>query len=97
MMIQVRHWPSWQACCIGDGMSEQAYDISHLLESEPVRVAAPDLRIAKAPPAVPPRLSVAAAQEALARELLQVADAHEALIQQYLRMTDTGCRDTYGR
>ena len=78
-------------------MSEQAYDISHLLESEPVRVAAPDLQIAKAPPAVPPRLSVAAAQEALARELLQAADAHEALIQQYLRMTDTGCRDTYGR
>ncbi|GGY26182.1 hypothetical protein GCM10008098_18900 [Rhodanobacter panaciterrae] len=72
-------------------MSEQAYDISHLLESEPVRVAAPDLRIAKAPPP----LSVAAAQEMLARDLLQAADAHEALIQQYLRMTDAAYQDSY--
>lgn len=78
-------------------MSEHAYDISHLLESEPVRVAAPDLRIAKAPPAAPPPLSVAAAQEALARELLQAADAHEALIQQYLRMTDAAYRDSYAQ
>lgn len=78
-------------------MSEQAYDISHLLESEPVRFAAPDLRIARAPPATTPTppLNVAAAQEALARELLQAAAAHEALIQQYLSMTDEGYRDTY--
>jgi hypothetical protein len=77
-------------------MSEQAYDISYLLESEPAKTAAPDLRIAKAPPAAPPPLTVAAAQEALARELLQAAPAHEAMIQQYLRMTDEGHRDTYG-
>ncbi|RAN82542.1 hypothetical protein B5P43_00105 [Bacillus sp. SRB_336] len=77
-------------------MSEQAYDISYLLESEPARAVAPDLRIAKAPPVRPSPSTVAAAQEALARELLQAAAAHEAMIQQYLRMTDEGYRDTYG-
>jgi hypothetical protein len=77
-------------------MSEHAYDISYLLDSEPARAAAPELRIAKAPPVTPPKLTIAAAQEALARELLQAAAAHEALIQQYLRMTDEGYRNTYG-
>ncbi|MFC5437249.1 hypothetical protein ACFPME_11820 [Rhodanobacter umsongensis] len=77
-------------------MSEQAYDISYLLESEPARAAAPDLRIAKAPPARPAPSTVAAAQEALARELLQAAAAHEAMIEQYLRMADAPCRDAYG-
>lgn len=44
------------------------------------------LRVAKAAPAVPAPPVGLAAQEALARELLQVDDTHEALIQQYLRM-----------
>lgn len=78
-------------------MSELAYDISHLPESEPFKTAAPDLRIAKVPPVALPPLSVAAAQEALARELLQAADMHEAMIQQYLRMTDAGYQDSYGQ
>ncbi len=69
-------------------MSDQAYDISYLIESEPAKAEAPalppGLRMAPAPPPAPP--SIASAQEAMARELLQVADAHEAFIQQYLRM-----------
>jgi 3-oxoacyl-ACP reductase-like protein len=75
-------------------MSEHAYDISHLLESEPVMAVPPVSRIAKAPaPAAPP--GAAAEQERLARELLQAADAHDALIRQYLGMTDDSYRNTY--
>ncbi|OOG42600.1 hypothetical protein [Rhodanobacter sp. C05] len=68
-------------------MTDHAYDISYLLESEPAKVETRDLRITKAPPVVPARPSVAAAQEALARELMQAAEAHEALIQQYLQIS----------
>jgi 3-oxoacyl-ACP reductase-like protein len=75
-------------------MSEHAYDISHLLESEPAMAAAPVSRIAKAPAAAAPP-SVAAEQERLARELLQAAEAHDALIRQYLGMTDDSYRNTY--
>lgn len=78
-------------------MNDLAYDISHLLESEPSKTIVPDFRIARAVPAVPPLVSVAAAQDALAQELLQAADAHEALIQQYLRMTDVAYRDSYAQ
>jgi len=76
-------------------MSEHAYDISYLLESEPARTVAPDLRIASAPSPAPAPPSLAAVQEALARELLQAAAVHEAMIEQYLRMTEVGYRDSY--
>ncbi|HEV2681608.1 MAG TPA: hypothetical protein VGV14_13970 [Rhodanobacter sp.] len=76
-------------------MNDFVYDISHLLESEPVTAVASDSRIAKTPaPAAP---SVADVQDSMARELLQAAEAHDALIQQYLRMTDANYRDTYGQ
>ena len=70
-------------------MSDLAYDISYLLECEPVRPELREVRVTAAPPLASGPTSVAAAQEALARELLQAADAHEAWIQRYLRMTDT--------
>ena len=76
-------------------MSEHAYDISYLLESEPARTVAPDLRIARAPSPAPAPPSLAAVKEALARELLQAAAVHEAMIEQYLRMTEVGYRDSY--
>jgi len=66
-------------------MSDHAYDISHLLEAEMTTVDVPVARVQKTPPAWPLPSPVAAAQEALARELMQAATAHEALIQQYLR------------
>jgi len=78
-------------------MNDLAYDISHLLESEPFKTPAPEFRTARVVAAVPPVRSVAAAQEALAQELMQAADAHEALIQQYLRMTDVAYQDSYGQ
>ncbi|KRE84761.1 hypothetical protein ASG75_12795 [Rhodanobacter sp. Soil772] len=68
-------------------MSDLAYDISYLLDSEPATAAAPALRVARAAPAAPaPSVlpGVAAAQVALARELLQVAEVHEEWIRQYL-------------
>jgi hypothetical protein len=78
-------------------MNDFVYDISHLLESEPVTAVAPDSRIAKTPPPAPAAPSVADVQDSMARELLQAAEAHDALIQQYLRMTDDNYRDTYGQ
>lgn len=68
-------------------MSDYAYDISHLLEAEPVESGAPALRAVKAPSAAKPA-GIAAIQEALARELLKEDHAHDAMIQQYLRMAD---------
>ena len=71
-------------------MNDIAYDISHLLDFEPVRAAAPAPRAVKAVPAVVANLpppSITVAQDALARELMQSASIHEALIQQYLRMS----------
>jgi len=64
-------------------MNDVAYDISYLLENEPATAAAPVPRVARVAPAAVP-LGVAAAQAALARELLQVAEAHEEWIRQYL-------------
>jgi len=75
----------WQACCMIAGMSDHAYDISYLLESEMTTVDMPVVREQKTPPARPLPSPVAAAQEALARELMQAATVHEALIEQYLR------------
>ena len=68
-------------------MSDLAYDIDYLLDSDAAFVEVPVLRVAKAPPA-PTRSpsGVAAAQETLARELLQVAELHEEWIRQYVRM-----------
>jgi hypothetical protein len=79
----------WQGYCIACRMNDHAYDISYLLESEPARVEVPDLRVARAAAAKPPKPSVADAQEAMARELLQAAEAHEELIQQYLRFSSS--------
>jgi hypothetical protein len=78
-------------------MNDHAYDISYLLESEPARVDVPDLRMAKAAAAPPPKPSVTDAQEAMARELLQAAAAHEELIQQYLRFSSSGLQDCFGQ
>ncbi|TAM57413.1 MAG: hypothetical protein EPN49_14895 [Rhodanobacter sp.] len=66
-------------------MSDHAYDISYLLEAEMTTVEVPAAPVQKAPPARPLPSPVAAAQEVLARELMQAAAAHEALIEQYLR------------
>lgn len=76
-------------------MNEQAYDISHLLESEPATPAAPERRMARTLPPTPAKPTVMAAEDALAREFLQFADAHEAMIQQYQRMTAVVGRGTY--
>jgi hypothetical protein len=81
-------------------MNDHAYDISYLLESESARVEVPDLRMARAVPATPPKPpkpSVADAQEAMARELLQAAGAHEELIQQYLRFSGTSVLEPFGQ
>ena len=66
-----------------------AYDISHLFDAEPQQAYAPEPRSVKAVPTTVAKLpppSIAVAQDALARELMQSAPIHEALIQQYLRM-----------
>lgn len=65
-------------------MSDLAYDISYLLEGEPAQTEAPAPRVARVAPPVTVRPSVATAQAAMARELLQFADAHEEWIRQYL-------------
>jgi hypothetical protein len=70
-------------------MNDIAYDIAHLLDLEPERAPAPAPRVVKAVPTAPVKPatpSIAAAQQALARELMQCAPIHEALVQQYLRM-----------
>jgi len=69
-------------------MNDLAYDISHLFESEMIALDGNHFRAAKAQaPVLCKTPGPVAAQEAMARELLQVADVHEAFIQQYLRMT----------
>ncbi|OOG59870.1 hypothetical protein [Rhodanobacter sp. C03] len=81
-------------------MNDHAYDISYLLESELVKADVPELRVAKAPPAPPPvsyQSALAAAQEAMARELLEVAEAHEELIRQYLRFSSGSLQDPFGQ
>ena len=69
-------------------MNDHAYDISYI-EAELIEACMPAPRAVKAPgpTAVPSTTTLAAAQEAMARELLAAADIHEALIQQYLRMS----------
>ncbi|MEP6896941.1 MAG: hypothetical protein ABI870_00290 [Rhodanobacter sp.] len=83
-------------------MTDHAYDITHLLESELAKIDAPELRIVRTPPPRPAApvasaiAGVAAAQEALARELMLASDVHEALIQQYLRISSNGIGDAFG-
>jgi hypothetical protein len=75
-------------------MNDAAYDIRHLLELEVTAPVMPEFRSAKPVVVKAAPSGAAAAQEALARELLQVADRHEELIQQYLRMKDDSVPDT---
>ena len=78
----------WQGYCIVSGMTDTAYDITHL-ESALTSSAPANLRSMKTPlrPATPLRPpATPAAEDVLARELMQSAGIHEALIQQYLRM-----------
>ena len=76
-------------------MNDEAYDISHLLESEPVKAEVPELRIVRAPPVAPARTVVITAQEAMAQELLKAAEAHEEMIRQYLRISGDVVEDPY--
>jgi hypothetical protein len=78
-------------------MNDDAYDISHLLESEQFKADMPELRIVRAPPPrpTPARSVVASAQEAMAQELLKCAEAHEEMIQQYLRISGDVVEDPY--
>lgn len=83
-------------------MNDHAYDISHLLEFEPAKADLPDLPVtrmpvAKVPPPVSRQSAVAAAQEAMAQELLKVAEVHEELIQQYLRFSNGSLQDPFGQ
>mgnify|MGYP001555899588 FL=1 len=81
-------------------MNDIAYDISQLLDAELTQADAPAPRVVRAIPtaaAKPAESGVAAAQEALARELMQVAVIHDALIQQYLRMSGDTFRQSYGQ
>lgn len=64
-------------------MNDHAYDVSYL-EAELTAACAPPARVEKAPPAVSLHAAVAAAQEAMARELMLAAEVHEDLIRQYL-------------
>lgn len=78
-------------------MSDHAYDISYLLDSETTTVEAPQLRVVKTPPPAPMAASLAEVQEAMARELMLADAMHEAMIQQYLRMNGQAFRDVAGR
>ena len=81
-------------------MNDIAYDISHLLDAESQQADAPAARIVRTVPAVPTRAvrsGVAAAQEALARELIQCAPIHDAMVQQYLRMSGETFRESLGK
>lgn len=80
-------------------MNDIAYDISHLLEVELHQAETPAPRVVRAVPdavASPARSSVAEAQEALARELMQSAAIHDALVQQFLRMRGDTFQEAYG-
>jgi hypothetical protein len=76
-------------------MNDDAYDISHLLESEQFKADMPELRIVRAPVPVAARSVVVSAQEAMAQELLKAAEAHEEMIRQYLRISGDVVEDPY--
>lgn len=65
-------------------MIDNAYDISYLIDAEPVRVEMPAPRLVVAPVRSQP--TPADVQEAMARDLMQSAAIHEAMVQQFLRM-----------
>lgn len=70
-------------------MNDLAYDISHLLDAESAQpVVASRAPVRVVPAATPPHGAVDA-QEALARELLQLAEVHDELIRQYLGSSGT--------
>lgn len=75
-------------------MNDAVYDISHLLELEATSPLMPEFRSAKPAAVKVEEWGVAAAQDALAKELLQMAERHEEMIQQYLRMKDDSEPDT---
>ena len=79
-------------------MNDHAYDISHLLEPDSIQVEVAAPRVVSAPravPTVPKPVGPAAAQAALAMELMQCASVHDAFVQQFLRMDTTSSRDSY--
>ncbi|HWU75755.1 MAG TPA: hypothetical protein VN043_04575 [Rhodanobacter sp.] len=79
-------------------MNDHAYDISHLLESDSIQVEVATPRIVSAPRAVPSKPKPpgpAAAQAALAMELMQCASVHDAFVEQFMRMDATATRDSY--
>lgn len=79
-------------------MNDHAYDISHLLEPDSIQVEVAARRTVSAPRAVPtaPKpAGPAAAQAALATELMRYAAVHDAFVEQFLRMDTTGSRDSY--
>ena len=77
-------------------MNDEAYDISHLLESEPVKADVPELRIVRTAPTAPAKpVVVVSAQEVMAQELLKAAEAHEEMIRQYLRISGDPVDDPY--
>ena len=81
----------WQAYCFASGMSELAYDISYLFESDMALAEAPLPRVAKVASVAPPGVcDIVAAQDAFARELLQFAEIHDNWISQYERIYGTG-------
>jgi hypothetical protein len=75
-------------------MNDLAYDITYLLEAEAAEPMAPPQAATRAAPAAAPSAHVLDAQEALARELLQMAEAHEELIRQYLRSSGSTSQGT---
>lgn len=80
-------------------MNDIAYDISHLLEVELHQADVPAPRVVRAVPTVaanPAVPSLAEAQQAIARELMQSAAIHDAMVQQYLRMCGDTFRESYG-
>lgn len=64
-------------------MTDNAYDISYLIDAEPARVEMPTSRVVAVP--APKKPSQAEVQEAIARELMQACVIHEAMVQQFLR------------
>ena len=77
------------------GMNDIAYDISHLLEPDMVQVESLLKPVARAPAAAPTPVidSVAAAQEAMARELMKAAVVHEEMIRQYVAIAGDNASD----
>lgn len=90
----------WQACCMTQGMNDSAYDITHLFDVELPQADVPAPRAVRAVPSAaarPAQSSIAEAQEALARELMQSAAIHDEMVQQYLRMRGETFQEAAGQ